>query len=85
MIKERESSEVLTRAIALLPEKEKEVVAMRNQGELSFKEIAEIVWAPIGTVLACPDTQQLQSQPAPSSNCPARIPLPDPVNKNGLL
>ena len=52
LIEERESLEALTRAIALLPEKEKEVVAMRTQGELSFKEIAEIVGAPIGTVLA---------------------------------
>ena len=52
LIEERESVQALMRAIALLPEKEKEVVAMRTQGELSFKEIAEIVGAPIGTVLA---------------------------------
>ncbi|MGB1889424.1 MAG: RNA polymerase sigma factor, partial [Akkermansiaceae bacterium] len=52
LIEERESMQAFMRAIALLPEKEKEVVAMRTQGELSFKEIAEIVGAPIGTVLA---------------------------------
>ena len=33
-------------------DRKKEVVAMRTQGELSFKEIAKIVGAPIGTVLA---------------------------------
>ena len=52
LIEGSESVQALVRAIALLPEKEKEVVAMRTQGELSFKEIAEIVGAPIGTVLA---------------------------------
>ena len=52
LIEEKESVQALMRAIALLPEKEKEVVAMRTQGELSFKEIAKIVGAPIGTVLA---------------------------------
>ena len=52
LIEERESVQALMRAIALLPEKEKEVVAMRTQGELPFKEIAKIIGAPIGTVLA---------------------------------
>ena len=52
LIEEKESVQALMRAIALLPEKEKEVVAMRTQGELPFKEIAKIVGAPIGTVLA---------------------------------
>ena len=52
LIEERESVQALMRAIALLPEKEKEVVAMRTQGELPFREIAKIIGAPIGTVLA---------------------------------
>ena len=52
LIEERESMQAFMRAIALLPEKEKEVVAMRTQGELPFKEIAKIIGAPIGTVLA---------------------------------
>ncbi|MEN8772336.1 MAG: sigma-70 family RNA polymerase sigma factor [Akkermansiaceae bacterium] len=52
LMEEKESIQALVKAIALLPQKEREVVAMRTQGELSFKEIAGIVGAPIGTVLA---------------------------------
>jgi RNA polymerase sigma factor (sigma-70 family) len=52
LMEEKERLQALVKAIALLPEKEREVVAMRTQGELAFREIAEIVGAPIGTVLA---------------------------------
>ena len=52
VMEQRERLQALDQAISQLPEKEREVVAMRTQGELPFKEIAEIVGAPIGTVLA---------------------------------
>jgi RNA polymerase sigma-70 factor (ECF subfamily) len=52
LMEEKERLQALEQAVALLPGKEREVVAMRVQGELSFKEIAQIVGAPIGTVLA---------------------------------
>ena len=39
-------------AIDMLPMAQKEVVLLRINGELSFKEIADMLAAPIGTVLA---------------------------------
>ena len=42
----------LREAIASLPEHERSVVLLRLQEELSFKEIAEVIGAPLGTALA---------------------------------
>ncbi|MEM9282366.1 MAG: sigma-70 family RNA polymerase sigma factor [Verrucomicrobiota bacterium] len=42
----------LRSAVARLPESEREVVTLRLQEDLSFREIAEVVGAPLGTVLS---------------------------------
>lgn len=47
----QERLSALERAIDQLPDLERQVVLLRMQQELSFKQIAEIVNAPIGTVL----------------------------------
>ena len=49
---EREITEELHDAIANLPHSERSVVLLRLEEELSFKEIAQVVDAPLGTVLA---------------------------------
>ncbi|MDA7617676.1 sigma-70 family RNA polymerase sigma factor [Verrucomicrobia bacterium] len=49
---QREREEELQDAIAALPQSERAVVLLRLQEELSFKEIAQVLDAPIGTVLA---------------------------------
>ena len=49
---QREQEDELHDAIATLPESERAVVLLRLQEELSFKEIAQVVDAPLGTVLA---------------------------------
>ncbi len=49
---QREREDELHDAIAALPDSERAVVLLRLQEELSFKEIAEVVDAPLGTVLA---------------------------------
>lgn len=51
-IETRERAEAVREAVAALPELERDVVTLRMQADLSFKEIAEIVGAPLGTVLA---------------------------------
>ena len=47
-----EITEELHDAIANLPHSERSVVLLRLEEELSFKEIAQVVDAPLGTVLA---------------------------------
>lgn len=49
---QREQEDELHEAIAALPQSERAVVLLRLQEELSFKEIAQVVDAPLGTVLA---------------------------------
>ena len=49
---QKERLQSLDRAIAQLPDAEREVLALRLQGDLPFKEIAEVSNIPIGTVLA---------------------------------
>ena len=49
---QRELVEELHDAIATLPHSERAVVLLRLEEELSFKEIAQVVDAPLGTVLA---------------------------------
>ena len=51
-IEEVERQRVVCEAIEALPMAQKEVVLLRINGELSFKEIADMLAAPIGTVLA---------------------------------
>ena len=51
-IEECERKSVVCDAIDALPMAQKEVVLLRINGELSFKEIANMLAAPIGTVLA---------------------------------
>ena len=48
----RETGELISVAVARLPEEQKEVFLMRKNGELSFKEIAEIHGVSINTALA---------------------------------
>ena len=47
-----ERASALHEAIAELPDVERQVVVMRLQSEMPFREIAEVVGAPLGTVLA---------------------------------
>ena len=51
-IEEMERRRMACDAIDMLPTAQREVVLLRINGELSFKEIADILAAPIGTVLA---------------------------------
>ena len=51
-IEEVERQRVVCEAIEALPMAQREVVLLRINGELSFKEIADILAAPMGTVLA---------------------------------
>lgn len=48
----KERIQALERAIAKLPEAEREVIILRSQADLPFKQIAELTGAPLGTVLA---------------------------------
>jgi RNA polymerase sigma-70 factor (ECF subfamily) len=47
-----ERASALHEAIGALPDAERQVVVMRLQSEMPFREIAEVVGAPLGTVLA---------------------------------
>ncbi len=47
-----EEVEALNRALAELPEAEREVVVLRHFSQMSFKEIAEATDVPLGTALA---------------------------------
>ena len=47
-----EEVEALNRALAQLPEAEREVVVLRHFSQMSFKEIAEATEVPLGTALA---------------------------------
>lgn len=49
---EKESEEKLLKAIEILPVKQREVFLLRINGELTFKEIAEITGEPLNTVLS---------------------------------
>ena len=51
-IEEYERRRMACDAIDALPMAQREVVLLRINGELSFKEIADMLAAPIGTVLA---------------------------------
>ncbi len=51
-IEEVERRRVVCEAIEALPMAQREVVLLRINGELSFKEIADMLAAPMGTVLA---------------------------------
>lgn len=47
-----EQVDQLQRAIAMLPEAEREVILLRHFSQLSFREIAESMGTPLGTALA---------------------------------
>ncbi len=47
-----ERQQQLERALAELPEKDREILLLRHYGELSFKDIAEQLGVPLGTALA---------------------------------
>ena len=51
-IEESERKSAVCDAIDALPMAQREIVLLRINGELSFKEIADMLAAPIGTVLA---------------------------------
>ena len=51
-MEQKERLQSLDKAIAQLPDAEREVLALRLQGDLPFKEIAQVIDVPIGTVLA---------------------------------
>ena len=67
-LSEQERFQRLRAAIAKLPEKEKVVVTLRLQEDLSFKEIAQVMETPLGTILArmhkAKQRLKLQLQPA---------------------
>ncbi|MFO0971976.1 MAG: sigma-70 family RNA polymerase sigma factor [Phycisphaerae bacterium] len=48
----REDLDRMSRALAALPEAEREVILMRHFSDLSFKEIADAMGTPLGTALA---------------------------------
>lgn len=48
---EKETQELLERAVMKLPDKQKEVFLLRKNGEMTFKEIAELMDESINTVL----------------------------------
>ena len=52
VMEQKERLQSLDKAIAQLPGAEREVLALRLQGDLPFKEIAQVIDVPIGTVLA---------------------------------
>lgn len=52
VMEQKERLQSLDKAIAQLPDTEREVLALRLQGDLPFKEIAQVIDVPIGTVLA---------------------------------
>jgi RNA polymerase sigma-70 factor (ECF subfamily) len=45
-------NEMLRRALRSLPEEFREVIVLREFEELSYKEIAEVVKIPVGTVMS---------------------------------
>ena len=51
-IEESERKSAVCDAIDALPMAQREIVLLRINGELSFKEISDMLAAPIGTVLA---------------------------------
>lgn len=52
-LRERDDSvATLRRAVARLGDRDREVIALRHHGEMGFKEIAEVLREPLGTVLA---------------------------------
>lgn len=48
----RESRERLAEQLARLPELDREILTLRHYGELSFREIADLLGVPLGTALA---------------------------------
>ncbi|MEW6194990.1 MAG: sigma-70 family RNA polymerase sigma factor [Bacteroidota bacterium] len=48
----KETAESISKVVDLLPVKQKEVFLLRINGELTFKEIAEITGEPLNTVLS---------------------------------
>lgn len=51
-LERREQARLLDAAVQALPEHEREVVVLRHFSDMSFKDIAELLQAPLGTVLA---------------------------------
>lgn len=49
---DREGLDALRRAMGTLSESDREVVELRHHGQMGFKEIAELLGEPVGTVLA---------------------------------
>lgn len=48
----KERIQALESAVAMLPDAEREVIILRSQADLPFRQIAELTGAPLGTVLA---------------------------------
>ena len=49
---ERERLEMVFAAVTALPEKQRRVFLLRQQGDLTFREIAELTEQPLGTVIS---------------------------------
>lgn len=47
-----ETSKIISKAVEQLPIKQREVFLLRTQGEMTFKEIAEVTCEPLNTVLS---------------------------------
>jgi RNA polymerase sigma-70 factor (ECF subfamily) len=76
----RQESELLAEALGQLPEEMRQTVLLRTDGELTFREIAEEMHCPLGTVLWRMQEAQrrLRSLLAgPEPNCGVRECLPE--------
>ncbi|MDD4890102.1 MAG: sigma-70 family RNA polymerase sigma factor [Phycisphaerae bacterium] len=49
---QRERAEALNKALARLPEEQRQVILLRHFSEMPFNEIADLLKCPVGTVLA---------------------------------
>ena len=49
---ERDEARTLARLIAALPEEQREVLLLRELEDMSYREIAEVIEVPIGTVMS---------------------------------
>lgn len=67
MLEDRERMDALRRAVAELPEAQREIVVLRMTASLTFEEIAELLEVPLGTALSRMHmaVQRLREQLAP--------------------
>lgn len=71
---DRDAQRMLQRLMAMLPEEQREVLVLRELEDMDYREIAEVICVPIGTVMsrlararAALRTRWLQADPGESS------------------